>query len=177
LAGPDSNFTAPIKADATCSPEAASWIHVDVVLPSSIVHGTDKSSFVGYTRSRCKGNVTLLFLSSQRLQKSKLQLHIQGAKQLGDRPNAATTHGEVCRQAVRCHSLTERREEERNSSSLGLLNETRCMPPAVCLGVHAPACFRNKTRRELWGLSLMAMIMASLTTDGTVLIGRINGSG
>jgi hypothetical protein len=26
-------------------------------------------------------------------------------------------------------------------------------------------------------LSLMAMIMASLTTDGTVLIGRINGSG
>jgi hypothetical protein len=26
-------------------------------------------------------------------------------------------------------------------------------------------------------LSLMAMIMASLTTDGTVLIGRIYGSG
>ena len=45
------------------------------------------------------------------------------------------------------------------------------------LGVHVHACFRNKTRRELWGLSLMVVIMASLTTDGAVLFGRVNGSG
>jgi len=171
LTGRDSNITAPIEADATCSPEAASWIHVDVVLSSSIVNGTDKSSFVGYIRSTC--NVTLLFLSSQGLQKSKLQLHIKGAKQLGDRPNADDDAWRSV-QAGSALSFTDRETRRRKSSSYARrLNEMLLS----ALGVHAHACFRNKTRRELWGLSLMVVIMASLTTDGAVLFGRVNGSG